>query len=78
MGKAKKEHRKKVAKRNEKLNQQRTVFKKKMAIFQDMIRNGVMKPGTQIINEEQANDELEITNTEIITETHDEQIETSN
>lgn len=78
MGKAKKEHRKKVAKRNEKLNQQRAVFKKKMAIFQDMIRNGVMKPGTQIINEEQANAELEITNTEIITETHDEQIETSN
>jgi len=78
MGKAKKEHRKKVAKRNEKLNQQRAAFQKKMAIFQDMIRNGVMKPGTQIINEEQAKAELEITDVEIITETQDEQTETSN
>lgn len=54
MGKAKKAHRAKVAKRNAGITQKRKSFEKKIKQLQEMMRNGILNKGAEIINAEQA------------------------
>ena len=52
MGKASKDHRKKVAKRNNEINQKKRSFEKKINALREMIMSGKLAEQNQIVNSE--------------------------